>query len=266
MTVPRLYGVALLLGLVLAAGCTKNPPPQPAPAAVDAAGLTVEEYPLTDDPAKPLPQDGLTQLAPYQAKRKPWREPTPAMRDQFAAIQPGIPADQRPDLYQQERRLIGQPFQVGSDLLYTRWVAETGDIQVIRNEEVIFTYTHPNARMAVSPDWPVRSFSIWEGRWVLETVEGILFVDGVNQNLALGYDEIFGYHFLQGKPFYFFKQDGKVGISYDGQAGSPRYDRVPHYGCCDTTLFNPQANGWMISFFALRDGRWWYVEAGKYQP
>lgn len=264
MTIRRFVLGKLLLGLVMVAGCAGTPEP-PAPAEPDVPGLTIEEYPLTDDPAQPLPQEAWKQLQPYQVKRKPWREPTPAMQDRFAAVQPGIPEGRRPDLYQPERRLIKQPFQVGSDIFYVRY-SPSLDIQVVKNEAVVFSYTHPRAQMAVSPDWLVKGFYIWEGRWVLETAEGILFVDGVNLNQDLGYDEIFGFHFLQGRPFYFFKQGGKVGISYDGKASSPRYDHVPHYGCCDAMGFNPQPNGWMVSFFALRDGHWWYVEAGEYQP
>ncbi|HYG57125.1 MAG TPA: hypothetical protein VD902_03555 [Symbiobacteriaceae bacterium] len=250
----------LLCGLLvlLLSGCSA-----PGQTSTSAAGLTVEEYRLTANPAEALPMspDFAAQMKPLLKKRQYWREPTQAMREQYAALQPGIPRKSRPDLGD---TLLRQPHAIGSDVVHVRYDPETLDIQVVRNDAVVYTYTHPRARYVTTPDYLVQGFFIWDGRWALETVEGHLIVDGTDLNQTLGYDEIFGFHFLQGRPFYFFRQNGQVRIAYDGQVLPVHYERVPHYGCCDAAGFNPQPNGWMVRFFAVRDGQWWYVEVGKY--
>lgn len=102
----------------------------------------------------------------------------------------------------------------------------------------------------------------WQDNWVLE-MDGTLSVDGEIMNLAWGYGEIFEYRLLDGKPFFFYEQGGQVGISYDGQELPVRYDEVIHGECCGG-MNNPRSSEQMVSFYARRDGMWYYVEIGKY--
>jgi hypothetical protein len=97
--------------------------------------------------------------------------------------------------------------------------------------------------------------------WVLEYADTSV-VNGVNQNLKLGCDAVFHYRFIHGLPFYFFAKSGKVGMSFAGTVLSQKYDEVVHGKCCEPAAFNPFANDDMMSFYARRNGWWYYVEAG----
>jgi len=103
----------------------------------------------------------------------------------------------------------------------------------------------------------------WQDDWVLE-VDGTLVVGGEIMNLAWGYGEIFEYRLLDGKPFFFFEQDGQVGISHDGQELPVRYDEIIHAECCGG-MNNPRFSENMAWFYARREGMWYYVEIGEYE-
>ncbi|MCB2213940.1 hypothetical protein KQH50_00955 [bacterium] len=93
---------------------------------------------------------------------------------------------------------------------------------------------------------------------------GIVYRDGVNLNDLYGFDEIFGYQILAGKPFFFYKLDGKIHLSYDGQDLPVWYDNVWHHYCCSAGALNPtQAPNW-VGFWGERDGIQYYTEIGKY--
>ena len=103
----------------------------------------------------------------------------------------------------------------------------------------------------------------WGESWVLE-VDGTLVADGRLLNLEQGYGEIFDWHLLDGKPFYFFEQGGQVGLSYDGETLPVRYAEVLHGQCCGGGV-NPGGSEQMVWFFARRDGMWYYVELGLFE-
>ena len=130
---------------------------------------------------------------------------------------------------------------------------------VRRAGQVVYTVTP--AGPFVEP--PVKSLWSWDGHWVLE-VDGTVLVDGQSLNAQLGYDEIFGWRLISGCPFFFFKQNGRIGVSYGGQVLPYVYDEVAHYLCCEASMFNIGGNGTMVWFHALRDGVWHYVEMGAY--
>jgi hypothetical protein len=94
---------------------------------------------------------------------------------------------------------------------------------------------------------------------------GQVVEDGVILNDRYGYQEAFGYQLMNGKPFYFFKQDGRIGISYDSQEIPLGYDTIPHYGCCSAAAANPRHAHKMVAFFAQRSRKWYYVEIGVYK-
>lgn len=113
------------------------------------------------------------------------------------------------------------------------------------------------------PWWPLSvQIESWQDQWALE-MDGALFVDGKNMNLAWGYGEIFGYRILDTKPFFFFEQGGRVGISFDEQELPVRYDEIIHGECCGGSN-NPRFSEHMAWFYARRGGNWYYVEIGKY--
>lgn len=109
----------------------------------------------------------------------------------------------------------------------------------------------------------VYRLSAWDGRWVAEA-RGEVIIGGSSLNRQHGYDETFGWQLLAGKPFYFFRTGKSYGLVYDGEVLPQRYAEIPHYRCCEPTMFNPSGNARMVIFYGLRDGLWHYVEIGAY--
>jgi hypothetical protein len=135
----------------------------------------------------------------------------------------------------------------------------------------------------ISPLTPLQGLWGYDGHWVLEyahvtmnqgeaensfdsKVTGHLVEDGVLLNEVFGYDEIFGFQLLKSRPFYFFKDGGQTGISYDGQVTLLDFEDIPHYGCCSAATINPRQAQNMVAFFAQRGDTWYYVEIGNYEP
>lgn len=152
------------------------------------------------------------------------------------------------------------PVYVGNDLIEVTADWEANQFHVLRNGAIIHTITPQE--FFVEP--PVKALWSWQGHWVLE-VEGDLLIDGVSALSPLGYDAIFAWQLIAGEPFFFFEQDGRIGMSYAGQVQPYQYDEVVHYQCCEPSMFNVGGNGTMVWFYALRDGMWYYVEAGVYE-
>ncbi|MDH7475749.1 MAG: hypothetical protein QHJ74_17375 [Anaerolineae bacterium] len=164
--------------------------------------------------------------------------------------------------WDQDRHCYMPPIFVGDDLVAVE-VDEQHERYVVRREgKMAYNFT---ALVAPGPraDNPVKGLWSWDGHWVLE-VDGQVIMGGQNLNQDLGYAEIFGWRLLKGQPFYFFRKDNHIGISYAGQALSYQYDEVIHYRCCEPAAFNVFGNETMVWFHALRDGMWYYVEMGIY--
>jgi len=73
--------------------------------------------------------------------------------------------------------------------------------------------------------------------------------------MAYSYDESFGFQLLEGKPFYFYKEEGKFRASYDGQEMRIEYDEIPHYLCCSAGGITPLKSENMVSFFGKRSNK-----------
>jgi len=131
-----------------------------------------------------------------------------------------------------------------------------GVLNVLKDGEVIYT---TEVILSVTP--PVRALWSFNGQWVLEMNETVL-IEGKDLRQQREYDEIFHWQPLSDRPFYFFVEDGKVGLSYDSQVLPVQYDQVIHGQCCEPAVFNPAGNDRMVWFYALRDGVWYYVELG----
>lgn len=152
------------------------------------------------------------------------------------------------------------PILVGNDLVTVEVGDEGRQFSVRRRYEIV--YIHRVSEVSVAP--PVKGLTAWNGQWVLE-IDGQVIVDGQNLNEELGYDEIFGWRLLAGKPFYFFRVGDRTSISYDGEVLPVSYDEVIHYRCCGPARFNVVGNSNMVWFHARRDGTWTYVEIGVYE-
>ncbi len=126
---------------------------------------------------------------------------------------------------------------------------------------------------------PLHGLWVEDGHWVLEiahvtnTTEGNavysdavgqVYRDGVSLNEQYGYEEIFGYQPLAGKPFFFYKLDGKIHLSYDGEDLPIWYDEVYHYRCCSGGMLNPTMRSNWVGFWGIRDNITYYTEIGRY--
>ena len=150
------------------------------------------------------------------------------------------------------------PVYYGNELIAT-YQEGWQTVRVKRGDEVLYT-----VQIEPQVDNPVKGLWVWNGHWVLE-VDSQLIIDGQNLDQELGYDEIFGWTLLDGNPFYFFAQDGHIGLSYAGETLPFAYEKVVHNQCCEPAAFNPRHNEDMVWFHALKNGTWYYVEAGIYR-
>lgn len=227
-------------------------------------GLTVEEYALEDRPSfEPLyfsPIQG--SQAGVLAKRELERRQSFSDNSFFDHMH----FSRRASLHGVELVAYEDYNQGGSD----------GWVTVERNGEEIY-------QISTGPGSPLTSLQglwVYDDHWILETAlitrrqeentvytnaTGRISQDGELLNDLYDYEEMFGFQLMAGRPFYFFKQDGKIGFSYDGQAMEAGYDEIPHYGCCSAAGLNPVRAQNMVAFFAQRDRIWYYVEVGVYE-
>jgi hypothetical protein len=130
-----------------------------------------------------------------------------------------------------------------------------------------------------SPISPLRGLWVDDEHWILEiafvkniidgnsvysNAVGQIYQDGGLLNKQYGYEEMFGFQFLDGKPFYFYKRDGQIHLSYNNEDLPVVYDEIVHYRCCSGAALNPTAGINWIGFWGQRDGIWYYSEIGRY--
>jgi dipeptidyl aminopeptidase/acylaminoacyl peptidase len=90
-------------------------------------------------------------------------------------------------------------------------------------------------------------------------------IDGVDLAKQMGAARVYELHVLDGRPIYFYERDGITRMNFDGRDLPYRYDQVVSGNSGELSVFNPGASGRMVWFYALRDGTWYYVEAGVYE-
>jgi hypothetical protein len=238
-----------LFGVLLAAACSPGAPALP-------PGLTLEEHALKTAPTlEPLT------FAPVSG----------TMQSLLAAH-----AQERAKIIPVDVLLLdgkqGFRIMLGTDTLTaTENYSSDGSqgwVTVTRNDEEIYRI---DTGMG-SPIPALRGLWAYDDHWALETAYvtqesfvGRLTVDGRLLNDPAGYDDVFDFQLLHGKPWFFFKKRGKIGFSYDDHAYLAGYDEVPHYGCCSASALNPLKAENMVAFLARRGAAWYYVEAGVFK-
>ena len=157
--------------------------------------------------------------------------------------------------------LYQRPVFAGNDLVMVRAKGEKQDgFEVLRGDKVVYTGSMPPVGASI----PLKRLAAWDGKWVVE-VDHQVIVEGKSLNQETGYDQIFEWQLIGGKPFYFYKDGRKYGAAYDGKPVGVTYDEIMHYGCCEPAAFNPGGNGTMVVFHARQGDMWYYVEMGKYE-
>jgi hypothetical protein len=222
--------------------------------------LSIEEHPLASPPeTEPLvfhPLDGMTQTEILEKNKDEWGK----------------------SLSPHEYYSVGKGslwVMQGNDKLEAVWgITENGTVnaQVRRNGDVIFSM--PIVPPATTS--PFRVLTTYDNHWVFEIAQektllsnsqivdsffaSDILVDGQSLSELHGYESVYGFQTLHGRPYYFYKRDGKIGVNFDGQGISLDYEGVMHYGCCSSSALNPRMAQNIIGFFAWRGEQWYYTE------
>lgn len=141
----------------------------------------------------------------------------------------------------------------------------SGWVGVARNGAEIYRIDTglPNPLSGLQGLWTYDAHWVLETSYVLpEATSGRLSMDGVQLVPSGDRQEAFDFQMLDGRPFYFFRQTDRIGMSYDGQDLTESYDEVIHYQCCSASTLNPLHAQKMLAFFGRRGETWYYVEAG----
>jgi hypothetical protein len=161
--------------------------------------------------------------------------------------------------------MLGANQLVASEMYTDTAEGQVGAVQVTYGGRAIYT-------VPLGPPSPVDKLrGLWahDDHWYLEVADwqgqGQMIRDGASLNERYGYEDAFGFQLLNGKPFYFYRRDGQIGVSFDGQETLLGYDDVPHNQCCSAAEANPVQAEKMVAFFALRGETWHYVEIGSYE-
>lgn len=158
----------------------------------------------------------------------------------------------------------------GSDNFQLRFHTISGEVLTasragVQSETASLQTQNPAATDLVSAAGagePSNLFTWGGGKFQALEIDGQVIVNGENINQANGYDEVFSWRVIDDQPLYFYSQDGLTRLNYAGRDLPYVYDAVLHGGQGENALYNPGSSSQMIWFYALRDGLWYYVEAG----
>jgi hypothetical protein len=143
------------------------------------------------------------------------------------------------------------PILYQGELLWAR--TAPGHVEIKKsNGDVIFTFA-----VNLPPNHYPR-FRAWDGHWILD-VENFVIQDGEILNKNLGFEEMFNWGLVKGKPTYFFRKGSKVGISHDGQILPLQYQDIAHGLCCGPAQNNPGIGDDFMHFYGKRNDAWYYV-------
>ncbi|HET6463905.1 MAG TPA: hypothetical protein VFH33_08910, partial [Candidatus Krumholzibacteria bacterium] len=94
--------------------------------------------------------------------------------------------------------------------------------------------------------------------WVIEYPDHVI-LDGWDLNERHNFQRTFFCQVVAGKPFYFAEVYDKIHLNWGSWISPGAYDEV-----IDNGAFGPVAYESMVTFYARRGNRWFYVEAGVY--
>ena len=144
--------------------------------------------------------------------------------------------------------LIGKPYKEAENILF--------HFYVFKNGRKIYEFTAPPSNDDLI------SYYCDNERWILKHDPGRIIIDGVELNKTKGYTDIINYRYLGEKVFYIYRDSSKKYKLYYGGATYPNeYDRVMAHGCCSAGAYNPRNYMDMVTFFATKENKWYYVEA-----
>ncbi len=253
--------IFLALFLLLAA-CA---PVVPAATPVIPPELSVTEYPLTQPPQTE------SDVLAFDS----------SIKGDPRALHSAERAQQFPDTHCTVGDKTGLCTTLGNDPLVATedWTDPNSGVVVVRlNDRPAYQVSVGHA----SPISALQGLWTYQDHWAVETAHirddgsggevmtpatGQVAVDGKSLNDQLGYEASFGFQTLDGKPFYFFKRDGKIEANYNGVKIPLGYDEIPHYNCCGESSLNPKIYPNLVTLFGRKGQDWYYTEIGVFgQP
>jgi hypothetical protein len=155
------------------------------------------------------------------------------------------------------------PAYYGDQIAY----AQTGGgvVSVYAGPSLLYAGSEPDTAQSAQSGSP-RALHTWGSaettkHWALELDQRVL-VDGQDLAQAQAVDRAYEFHLLDGQPLYFFDKDGLTRMHYAGSDLPYSYDQIIYQNTGDLAVFNPGSTGRVLWYYALRDGLWYYVEAG----
>lgn len=141
-----------------------------------------------------------------------------------------------------------------------------GKASVYAGPSLLYPESEPQANNPRAPSDGARALITWGGpqanqHWALEQ-DGRVVVDGEDLAARHQAERVYEFRVLDGRPLYFYDKDGLTFMNFDGRDLHYNYDQVVYQNSGDLSVFNPGASGRVMWFYALRDGLWYYVEAG----
>ena len=101
-------------------------------------------------------------------------------------------------------------------------------------------------------------FGEWNGRWVLETADERVIIDGGDLRKALRAERVLAWNLIAGVPVFVLERGGAFGIHVNDHDLAARYDEVFFGQCCEYAAYN-SASEELTHFFARRGPRWYSV-------
>jgi hypothetical protein len=151
-----------------------------------------------------------------------------------------------------DRLETSPPVFIGDYLAYA--AIDNSQMSVLTDAQVLYSLPE------LAPAAPGQ-LSAWSGHWALETEDNVI-VDGQSMIESMNAERIFHWHTIYNQPFFFYTKSGLTRMHYAGRNLPYIYDQIITGDTPDSVLFQPGGNEHMVWFFALRDGLWYYVEAG----
>jgi hypothetical protein len=136
--------------------------------------------------------------------------------------------------------LIGAPIQAA------KFIDRKFVVDFQTNEERI----HCTERGDVCGDGTVISKGYYSSIWI----------NGEDVITDTEYTEAFYPAEINGKLLYFLQKDSGVSLNYDGDPIELPYNSIPHYGCCEDSLYNIVYEDGIIDFFGRKDDGWYHVQ------
>lgn len=102
--------------------------------------------------------------------------------------------------------------------------------------------------------------------WIIQSIchqKFDIFWDGVSLNTSKGYQSSFAFQILGQRPFYLFKRNDQVWLSYDEQEVLLGYDEVKLTYCC-MSYHPPQHHENLVTFYATQNDQLYYVAIGLF--